>query len=48
MVALRQSNKLWHDQGVVSSLQPLVDVGGDRPQDANELSKLCVLSKDGK
>jgi len=33
---------------MIEVLQALVDVGGDRPQDAHELSKLCVLSEDGK
>ena len=33
---------------VIEGLRALVDVGGDRPQDAHEISKLRVLSEDDK
>ena len=33
---------------MIEGLRGLVDVGGDRPQDAHEISKLRVLSEDGK
>ena len=32
--------------GMIEGLRALVDVGGDRPQGAHELSKLRVLSED--
>ena len=31
---------------MIEGLRTLVDVGGDRPQDAHEISKLCVVSED--
>jgi len=33
---------------MIEVLRALVDVGGDRLQNAHEISKLCVLSEDGK
>ena len=33
---------------MIEGLRALVDVGGDRPQDAHEISKLRVLSEDDK
>ena len=33
---------------MMEGLRALVDVGGDRPQDAHEISKLRVLSEDDK
>jgi hypothetical protein len=33
---------------MIEGLRALVDVGGDTPQDAHEISKLRVLSEDGK
>jgi len=33
---------------MIEDLRALVDVGGDRPQDAHEINKLRVLSEDDK